>query len=852
MKRKLLVLLPLLLLLITALLSCNNSKDASLNRTVSFDSDWRFLKGDPDSAENPSFDDSGWRVLDLPHDWSIEDLPEQDGENIIGPFSKASVGKMGTGYTVGGTAWYRKHFTIDEADQGKTAYLQFDGVYMNSDVWVNGKHLGNHPYGYTSFWYNITPCLNPAGEENTVAVQVKNEGFNARWYSGSGIYRHTWLTLVDPVHIAPLGVYVHTPEVSNEESEIEISTRILNTSGEDSPVAYRVRLYDPSGIEVGSASEESSLTIGESKELKHSIRIENPVLWSIENPGLYSADVVLTVNNRIADKLTTTFGIRSIKLDAQSGFTLNGETVLLKGGNFHHDNGPLGAAAIDRAVERKIELLKDAGFNAIRCSHNPPSPYLLDLCDRLGMLVIDEAFDMWELPKVQTFATIIGGSSEDIQTSEYAHHFKECWQKDLQSMLLRDRNHPSVIMWSIGNEIPEAADSSGLRIARSLVDVIKKFDTSRPITEAVVDLGADFGMGSTWEQQGPHLALLDVIGYNYGYEKYREDHKKHPERIMYAAEFKPPLSLQNWKEVEELPYVIGNFSWTAMDYLGEAGTGVPRMFDIAPDADVSNPVAELMMFFDFNSWPMFVSFLGDIDLIGNPKPAYYYQHVVWRDHKMSMFVHRPMPHGKRELVSPWGFPDELKCWSWEGHEGEMVKVNVYTRADLVTLELNGEIIGEQSVDDSQSITATFEVPYEPGTLTARCFENGVEVAFETLKTLGKPAAIRLNADRATIKADRDDLSYVMVEIIDSEGNVIPNADDILVNFHVEGNGEIAGVGSGSPTDLSSFQKPHKKTWHGRCLAIVRPLEEESGTITLIASAEGLDGATIEISTKVIQ
>lgn len=847
MKRKNLVLLPLVLLLITILFSCNDSKDSSMTRTLNFDSDWRFLKGDPESAEDPSFDDSGWRILDLPHDWSIEDLPKQDGEYIIGPFSKASVGKMGTAYTVGGTAWYRKQFTMDKADRGKTAYLQFDGVYMNSDVWVNGKHVGNHPYGYTSFWYDITPYLNPAGEENTVAVQVKNEGFNARWYSGSGIYRHTWLTLVDPVHISPWGVYVHAPAVSNEESEIEISTKILNTSADDSPVNYRVSIYDPSGVEVGITSEESSLTAGESKELKHSIILEKPELWSIESPDLYSVEVVLTVNNRIADKLTTTFGIRSIQFDPQSGFTLNGETVLLKGGCFHHDNGPLGAAAIDRAEERKMELLKDAGYNAIRCSHNPPSTYLLDVCDRLGMLVIDEAFDMWELSKVQTEIAAFGGEYEDFQTTEYAHHFKESWKKDLQSMLLRDRNHPSIIMWSIGNEISEAGDSSGLRIARSLVDEVKKFDISRAVTEAHVE--AVFGKGSSWEQRDPHLALLDVVGYNYAYTELREHHEKHPERIMYASEFKPPLSLQNWEAVEELPYVIGTFSWAAMDYLGEAGTGVPRLIDITQDADGLDRMTELMLFFDLNSWPMYVSFLGDIDLIGNPKPAYYYQQVVWRNRKLSVHAHRPIPPGKRELVSPWGFPDELKCWNWEGNEDELIKVNVYTRCDLVTLELNGKLIGEQSVDESKSITATFEVPYEPGTLIARCYDNGVEIASESLKTLGKPAAIKLSPDRSTIKADRNDLCYVMVEIIDAEGNVIPNADNIMVNFRVEGNGEIAGVGSGSPTDLSSFQKPHKKTWHGRCLAIVRPFEEESGTITLTASAEGLDTSTIEISTN---
>jgi beta-galactosidase len=719
---------------------------------------------------------------------------------------------------------------------------------MNADIWINGQHLGNHPYGYTSFWYDITPFLNPAGQPNVVAVQVKNEGLNARWYSGSGIYRHTWLTLVNPVHVVPWGVYITTPEVTGEKANIEVFTNVLNKGDSNYRVTCSVKLLDPSGAEVGRSSSESFVQAGQTTEMMQLIQVENPSLWSVDNPTLYHAEITLLVNNKISDRLHTAFGIRSINFDAHKGFTLNGKNIELRGGCFHHDNGPLGAAAIDRAEERKIELLKNAGFNAIRCSHNPPSPYLLDVCDKLGMLVIDEAFDMWEESKMKMTSLLFSMSGTNFTVEDYSRYFKDSWKKDVQSMVLRDRNHPSVIMWSIGNEIPEAADTSGLRIARNLVNEIKKFDLTRPVTEAHVDIGGDFGMGSTWEQRAPHLALLDVIGYNYGYTKYRGDHKKYPERIMYASEFMPPRSLQNWQAVEELPYVIGCFVWTAMDYLGEAGTGVPRLVDIAPSDQSSNPMAEIGLFFNFNSWPMFVNFQGDIDLIGNPKPAYYYQRVVWRDQKLSMFVHKPIPEGKKEIVSPWGFPDILKCWNWEGHEGEKLQVLVYTRSEMVKLELNGKVIGEQTEDDSKSITATFEVPYEPGILTARCFDKGVETASEMIKTVGKPVAIRLSADRTTIKAERNDLSYVMAEIIDDDGNVIPNADDILVDFEISGNGEIAGVGSGSPTDLSSFQQPRKRTWHGKCLAIVRP-NGPAGKISLTARAEGLREAAFAISTE---
>ena len=842
------IILTILMILI-AITGCKKSDMAKSPRTISFDQEWRFLKGNPSGAESPSFDDSKWRSLDLPHDWSIEDLPGQKEDSVVGPFSKASVCKMCTGNTVGGTAWYRKSFTISRADMNKTAYLQFDGVYMNSDVWVNGKHAGNHPYGYTSFWYDITPFLNPAGQQNIIAVQVKNEGFNARWYSGSGIYRHTWLTLVNPVHIAPWGVFITIPAVSEKNASVDIVTNVTNSNKQDSHVTLTVKLTDPSGAPAGTSSIESLLQAGKSVELKQGVTVDNPALWSLENPNLYNAQVEVLVNKKVEDNLMISFGIRTIHFDTQTGFTLNGKTIKLKGGCFHHDNGPLGSAAIDRAEERKIELLRKAGFNAIRCSHNPPSPFLLDACDRLGMLVVDEAFDMWEKSKMAMMKMMFAPKgSKSVTVDDYSKFFKEWWQKDIQSMVLRDRNHPSIIMWSIGNEIMEAADTSGLRIATNLSKEVRKYDPTRAVTEAHVDIGASLGGKSTWEERAPHIALLDVVGYNYAYAIYREDHKKHPERIIFASEFMPPKSLENWQSVETLPYVIGNFSWTAMDYLGEAGTGVSRLVDIAPAGAGSNPMAQMMQFFSMDSWPMFINFQGDLDIIGNPKVPYYYQHVVWREQKMAMFVHKPIPKGKKEITSPWGFPDELKSWSWEGHEGEKMQVNVYTRSKLVKLELNGKPVGEQTVDDSKSITASFELPYEPGTLTARSFDNGIETASEIIRTVGKPAAIRLNADRSSIRADRNDLSYVMAEIVDAEGNVVPYADNIVVNFEISGNGEIAGVGSGSPTDMSSFQKPYKKSWQGRCLAIVRP-ETTPGKISIKATSEGLKENNLEIMVK---
>jgi|APCry1669188910_1035180.scaffolds.fasta_scaffold05616_1 beta-galactosidase len=842
MKKSILSLLVVTLVFL--LNSCINRVE-TLPRTICFDDGWRFIKDNPQKAEDPTFDDSSWRLLDLPHDWSIEDLPNQTKDSIVGPFSKVSIGKMGTGNTVGGTAWYRKTFKINQSNKNKIVYLQFDGVYMNSDVWVNGKHVGNHPYGYTSFYYNITPYLSPSGENNTIAVQVKNEGVNARWYSGSGIYRHTWLTTTDPVHIGIWGTQVTTPEVSEKSALISVKTTVINEGQNSIKSEISTDILDPLGKVVGTGKATSVIAAGASYEFSQKITVNNPTLWNLDKPELYQAKVSVT-SEKNSDQETYTFGIRSIRFDARTGFTLNGKTIKLKGGCFHHDNGPLGAAAIDRAEERKIEIIKKAGFNAIRCSHNPPSPAFLDACDRIGLVVIDEAFDMWEQSKMGTLGSLMSG--KEIQTNEYSNHFKTWYKKDIESMVVRDRNHPSVIMWSIGNEIVEAADTSGLRIATNLVNEVRKYDTTRAVTEAHVDMGAIMGGKSTWDSRAEHMTLLNVVGYNYGYLRYEPDHAKYPERVVYGSETNPPLAYENWKLVEKMPNVFGDFTWSGMDYLGEAGTGIPRLMDEEYLKKLgNNQMAIMMQFFSPDSWPAFSNYQGDLDLIGNYKVPYYYRHVVWDESKVEMFVHTPIPVGKKEITSPWGFPDELKSWTWPSQEGKKLQVHVYTKSPLVKLELNGKIVGEQKVDLEKTITATFEIPYQPGTLTAHCFDNGKETATQTLKTVGKPVAIQLVADRSTIKANRNDLSYVAVEILDEQGNLVPN-DDRLIHFTLNGNAEIAGVGNGNPKDVSSFQQPQKSTFLGKGLIIVRP-KGNSGKISVTAKSDGLNEANIELITQ---
>jgi beta-galactosidase len=829
------LMLMLMIGLVVVMSSCNLQQSKKVdNRTTSFDEGWRFMKDNPSGAETPNFDDSKWRTLNLPHDWSIEDLPGQTPDSIIGPFSKAAIGKMGTGYTIGGTAWYRKTFTIGKADSGKISYLQFDGIYMNSDIWVNGKHIGNHPYGYTSFFYNITPYLNPPGQTNTVAVQVKNEGRTARWYSGSGIYRHTWLTLVDPVHIGMWGVNIKTASVSENSAEINVTTTLVNSGKENRIVTTKVEILDPSGLVVGNAEGNTTLLPAEKNNIELHVPVSNPLLWSIDNPKMYAAIVTVLYNNKESDRTTTSFGIRTIKVDAINGFTLNGKTIKLIGGCFHHDQGPLGSASIDRAEERKMEIFKNAGYNAIRCSHNPPSPYLLHVCDSLGILVIDEIFDNW----VQ----------EKVSPDDYSKSFNEWWQKDIELMVLRDRNHPSVVMWSIGNEIREALDTAGIRIAKKLTDEVRRLDQTRALTEGFNDFGPRMGQKSRWDESHEHMDMLDVVGYNYMYNRYEADHEKYPDRVMVATEFMPLYSLDNWRMVEKYPYVIGNFAWVVMDYLGEAGVGLSRLVADVPEKPGQKKGDGFGVFFNRDPWPIFNDYQGDIDLIGNMKPRYYHQLVVWRKSPVEMLVHRPIPAGMKEIVSPWGWPDELKSWSWQGHDKEKLQVHVYTRSKLVKLELNGKVIGEQAVDGEYSITAAFEVPYEPGTLVARCFDNGKETASQTLKTVGKPDAIRLTSDRSIIRAGRNDLAYIKTEVVDADGNVIPYADDVKVKFEISGQGKLAGVGNGNPKDMASFQYPERKTYQGVCLAIVRP-ESSPGKINIKAASEGLKECNLEVTVK---
>jgi len=799
------------------MVSLSVSKMVAQNRIdricKAFDENWSFKKDNIMAGpEKVSFDTSSWRKVNVPHDWSIEDLPNQTPGSIIGPFSKEAVSGHHTGYTVGGTAWYRKTFTLSTLEQEKNVYILFDGVYMNSDVWINGHHLGNHPNGYTSFYYNLTPYLLPSGKENVIAVQVKNEGVNSRWYTGSGIYRHVWLYIVNPIHVDVWGVNVSTPKVTSSLAEVQLTTTILNEGKTNKEITLNTNLIDAKGKIAGTTKSNVMLATNGKTQVNQKINIVNPKLWSPETPQLYKAQTTVFVDGKQQDNLITTFGVRDIKIDAKQGLVINGRRVILKGGCIHHDYGPLGSAAIDRAEERKIELLKTNGFNAIRCSHNPPSQTFLDICDRMGMLVIDEAFDMWLRSKT---------------TDDYHLYFEKWWNKDLTNMILRDRNHPSIVLWSIGNEVPDRADSTGLATRKKLVQRVRELDPTRKITEAICRT-------PQWDKKTPAIFQdLDVAGYNYQFEKYEPSHKEFPDRVIVGTETFAEQALENWEMVKANPYVLGSFVWTAIDYIGEVGCGI---YGYTTKKDEMINV----------EWPTFTAKCGDFDITGNKNPASYYRDVVWDRSKIEMFVKSSKPENMFLFKTRWGWSNEQKSWTWPGKENQKMNVSVYTRCQTVKLELNGKLIGEQKVPD-KSITVTFELPYEPGTLVAKGYMDGKEVASTVLKTTGQPVAIRLKADRTKIKANPNALSYVSVEVVDAGGNVVPYTDNIEINYTISGNGEIVGVGNGNTEDLSSFQQPNKKVFQGKGQVIIRP-KGSSGKIELKASAKGLEENSIEILT----
>jgi beta-galactosidase len=757
------------------------------------DMGWKFKLGDVEGAEKSAINDTAWRNVDLPHDYGIE-----------GKVDRKNPGDGSAGYFPSGRGWYRRTFTVPQSWSGKRVSVEFGGVYMNADVWINGRHLGSHPYGYTAFYFDLTPHLKP-GEKNVLAVCVDNTHFgNTRWYSGSGIYRHVWLTVTEPVHVDQWGTYVATPDVSTSKTRVVVQTVVRNDSDSPQDGALITSILDSDGRTVASESAPLKLAAKGDGTISQTINVAQPKLWTPDTPTLYKAVSRVTVGNAASDEYQTPFGIRSLKYSAENGFQLNGRTIKLCGGCIHHDNGCLGAAAFDRAEQRRIELLKAAGFNAIRSAHNPPSEELLNVCDRLGMLVIDESFDCWEQGK---------------NTFDYSVSFKEWWRRDMDAMLLRDRNHPSVIMWSIGNEIPGRDDANGLRICKMLADYVRTLDITRAAACAV----------NMSTRNDPFFANLEASGYNYNLNNANADHQRVPSRVIVCTESFPSATFDYWRRVAETPYIIGDFVWTALDYIGESGIG---RWDYSSSP---NP-------FWHGSW------CGDLDSTCHRKPISHYRSIVWnRGENLYMAVREPEVNGNRINLNKWAVWPTWESWTWPGMEGKDLTVDVYSNYDKVRLYLNDKLLEEKPTSKNEKYCASFIVPFAPGTLKAAGVQGDIVVGEYVLRTAGDPAKIRLAPDRANIQADSQDLSYVTVEVLDKDDRIQPNADNII-KFSISGPGTIAGMDNGDMRDEEPYKGDRRKVFHGRAIVVIRA-SNKSGDVELTANAEGLVPATATIQAQ---
>ena len=767
---------------------------------------WAFHLGEVSGAETSEFDDSNWRKLDLPHDWSIEQ-----------PYDPNMPGGSSVGYLPGGIGWYRKSFTLLESDKGQEIALDFDGVSMDSQVWINGHLLGRRPNGYVGFRYDLTPCLKYGSEPNHIAVRANVETGGSRWYPGGGIYRNVWLVKMNPIHVAHWGTAVTTPEVSKEKASVHLRTEVENKSGADSEVTLTSVILDQNGNAVATAESTHRIAAGGMQEFDQKFVVENPLLWSPDSPDLYRVESTVAAGGKTLDNYTTPLGIRSCEFTADRGFLLNGERVDIKGVCLHHDFGALGTAVSKAALRRQLEILRAMGCNAIRTSHNPREPEFYEMCDRMGFLVMNEVFDVWEQKKL---------------ANDYHRFFKEWHKRDLSDTVRRDRNHPCVILWSIGNEVNEQHredfPGQGGEIAKRLVEICKKHDPNRAVTAACNSPQACVKNGIT--------AALDVYGQNYQLGAYPDLMGKKPmigtenatnfaTRDSYSFDVVNDGGLklmpQNTKNSLECtgygnfwqsnrtestlrtlrnsPWVAGQFAWTGFDYLGEC--------------------------FPFQ-WPARNGLFGIMDTAGFPKDTYGIYQADWTDKPMVRIV--------------------PKNWNWPQFSGVSIPVKVYTNCDEVELFLNNRSLGVKPVNRAEVLHAEWMVGYEPGALKAIGRKDGQPLCEDIVKTAGSPARLELLADRTEIAADGEDLSFVEVRLVDKDGAINRDADR-KISVSLSGEGALAGVDNGSATNHAPFKGNEARTFYGRALVIVKS-NRQPGSIVLKISAEGLDDAQIVIAT----
>lgn len=766
-----------------------------LNAAPSFrqllDSGWRFSLSADSTAASPAYDDSAWQKIELPHDWSVTHDFDRDCPS----------GNDG-GYLPTGTGWYRRTLHLDAAPAG-AEYLYLEGAYMDSEVWVNGHRAGGHPYGYTSYRIDIAPWLH-AGD-NTIAVRVDNSRQkNSRWYSGSGIYRHVWLESHPATHIRPASLHITTPVVGPDKAVARIQFTVLCPGERTADLRLPVEVSEArSGITI---RDTALLRPGEKeKYMSYDLAISDPKLWSPDSPELYTATV--TLGNGDTDG--TAFGFRTIAW-SPDGFVLNGDTILISGACVHHDNGILGAASYDDAEYRKAALLKEAGFNAVRTSHNPPAPAFLDACDRIGLLVIDEAFDGWREAKTPF---------------DYSTLLDSWWASDLGGMVERDRNHPSIIAWSIGNEILERKTPGAVATARMFAAKCRELDPSRPVTQALASWDPD------WEIYDALAAEHDIVGYNYMIHKAEGDHERVPSRVIWQTESYPRDAFDNWTKVADLPYVIGDFVWTGIDYIGESGIG-RHYYKGDPEGE----------HFHRPLWPWHNSQCGDIDITGARKPVSYYRHMLYSDTPMlSLAVREPDGYRGEVKETMWGTWPTYKSWNWPGYKGKAITVEVASTYPEVALYLNDKLIGTKKTGRAERFMATFDIPYRPGTLRAVALDAAGQPADTVvLETAGRPAAIRLTAEPAY--GPDPSLKYIVAEVVDSQGRTVPTATDRL-EFSVTGDAKILATGSPDPTDSEGYTRPSRKAAQGRVLVIVKP---DTSPSTLKATSKSLRPASLPL------
>jgi beta-galactosidase len=808
MKNRVISFLPLLLLMVT--LTCSGQNVTKGREVVNFNPGWKFFKGDVLNGFKPDLDDSRWRELNLPHDWSIE-----------GQFSQEFASS--TGFLPGGTGWYRKSFKVGKNEKDRRVIISFDGVYNNSEVWINGNYLGKRPNGYIAFQYDLTPYINYGGE-NMIAVKADHSKFgDSRWYTGSGIYRNVSLIFTPLLHIKQWGVFARTGELSEQSASLDIEVNIVNDSKSSSEVS--VSNYLMLGKDtVKTDREHLSVGPGQTSAINRKIEITNPRFWDIDMPCLYSLVTVVRADGT-TDSQTTKVGFRDIRFDSGKGFFLNGRNIKLKGICMHHDAGTLGSAVPREVIARRLDLLKELGCNAIRTSHNPFSVEFLDLCDEKGFLVIGEAFDEWEQPKKKW----IGGWNKGTPGKDgYSANFREWAITDLKDMILRDRNHPSIIMWSIGNEIDypndpythpilntEANPQTWAKydeklpnanrlgeIARELASTVRQLDTTRPVTAGLASV--------LMSNETGYADALDVTGYNYQEFRYASDHQKYPKRVLYGSE--NGMALDAWEAVEKNDYVLGQFLWTGFEYLGEAG-----------------------------QYPSRHSTSGILDLAGNKKPEFYFRQSLWSDKPMVFIGTTDKVSGKGP-VSLWAHKRVDPVWNWA--DGQNVSVNVFTNCEEVELYLNDQSLGTKKMADFKNRTITWEVPFKSGALKAVARNSGKDMALYELITTGAPVKILTKADSEVLKATNKGLSQIFVTLCDEKGNPVYSAENEITCL-VEGPVKLLGMEDANSVNTEYYKDNKQHAYHGKILVYVQSTGIP-GKAVITLSSPGLKSATLKL------